>query len=52
MKATDARVLLTGASGGIGQAMAQTLRQAGAHVMGIGRAALRPQPAPTGCRRT
>ena len=39
MKATDARVLLTGASGGIGQAMALTLRQAGAHVMGIGRAA-------------
>jgi len=39
MKATEARVLLTGASGGIGQAMAQTLRQAGAQVMGIGRAA-------------
>ena len=29
MKAADARVLLTGASGGIGQAMARALRQAG-----------------------
>ncbi len=37
MKAADARVLLTGASGGIGQAMAQALRRAGAHVMGVGR---------------
>jgi short-subunit dehydrogenase len=39
MRATAARVLLTGASGGIGQAMTQTLRQAGASVMGVGRAA-------------
>ena len=39
MRAAEARVLLTGASGGIGQAMAQTLRQAGAQVMGVGRAA-------------
>ena len=37
MKAADARVLLTGASGGIGQAMAQALRRAGAQVMGVGR---------------
>jgi short-subunit dehydrogenase len=37
MKAADARVLLTGASGGIGQAMARTLRNAGAQVMGVGR---------------
>jgi len=37
MRAADARVLLTGASGGIGQAMAQTLRQAGAAVLGVGR---------------
>ena len=37
MKATDARVLLTGASGGIGQAMVKALRQAGAQVMGVGR---------------
>jgi len=37
MKAADARVLLTGASGGIGQAMAQALRGAGAEVTGVGR---------------
>ena len=37
MKAADARVLLTGASGGIGQAIAIALRQAGAEVMGVGR---------------
>ncbi len=37
MKASDARVLLTGASGGIGRAMAQALRRAGAQVMGVGR---------------
>lgn len=42
MKAAEARVLLTGASGGIGQAMAQALRQAGASVMGVSR-----QAAPT-----
>jgi short-subunit dehydrogenase len=37
MKAATARVLLTGASGGIGQAMARALRNAGAQVMGVGR---------------
>ena len=44
MKAAEARVLLTGASGGIGQAIAQTLRQAGAQVMGVGRAAAPTAP--------
>ena len=42
MKPAEARVLLTGASGGIGQAMAETLRQAGAQVMGVGRSAAGP----------
>jgi short-subunit dehydrogenase len=42
MKAVDARVLLTGASGGIGQAMARALRNAGAQVMGVGRGAAGP----------
>lgn len=37
MKTTAMRVLLTGASGGIGQAMAQRLRAAGAAVLGVGR---------------
>ena len=37
MRAADARVLLTGASGGIGRAMSETLRAAGAAVMGVGR---------------
>lgn len=37
MRAGEARVLLTGASGGIGQAMADTLRRAGAAVLGVGR---------------
>ena len=37
MKAAEARVLLTGARGGIGQAMARTLAGAGAAVMGVGR---------------
>ena len=45
MKAAQARVLLTGASGGIGQAMAQALRQAGAAVMGVGRGAAPAAPA-------
>lgn len=40
MKARDARVLLTGASGGIGKAMAKVLQQAGAAVMGVGRGEL------------
>jgi short-subunit dehydrogenase len=42
MKAAEARVLLTGASGGIGRAMARTLRQSGAAVMGVGRAEAAP----------
>jgi len=37
MKAPAMRVLLTGASGGIGQAMAQRLVDAGAAVLGVGR---------------
>lgn len=41
MKAADARVLLTGAAGGIGRAMAARLHAAGAHVLGLGR---RPGP--------
>ena len=45
MKAADARVLLTGAGGGIGQAMARTLTAAGAAVMGVGRSAAAPQAA-------
>lgn len=42
MKTTDARVLLTGASGGIGGAMARALQQAGAQVMGVGRGEFGP----------
>lgn len=41
MKATDARVLLTGANGGIGQAVAATLAGAGASVMLAGRSPAR-----------
>lgn len=37
MKLTEARVLLTGASGGIGQAASQALQRGGAAVMGVGR---------------
>lgn len=37
MKAADARVLLTGASGGIGHAMANAMTAGGAAVMGVGR---------------
>jgi short-subunit dehydrogenase len=37
MKAAQARVLLTGASGGLGRAMAAELERAGAAVMGVGR---------------
>lgn len=37
MKAADARVLLTGASGGIGRALCATLRAHGAKVLGTGR---------------
>lgn len=43
MKPGDARVLLTGAGGGIGGAMAEALRGAGAAVLGVGR---RPAPGP------
>lgn len=39
MKIDRARVLLTGAAGGIGQAMAERLRAAGAQVLGVGRQA-------------
>ena len=39
MRAIDARVLLTGASGGIGRAGAQALTKAGAAVMLTGRSA-------------
>jgi short-subunit dehydrogenase len=39
MKLRDARVLLTGAAGGIGAAAAHALRAAGAQVLGVGRAA-------------
>jgi short-subunit dehydrogenase len=45
MKAHEARVLLTGASGGIGRAMALALQGAGAAVLGVGRAAASPLPA-------
>ncbi|MFO6419888.1 SDR family oxidoreductase [Hylemonella sp. W303a] len=38
MKLQNARVLLTGASGGIGATMDQALRQAGAQVLGVSRA--------------
>lgn len=38
MRAAEARVLLSGASGGLGQAMARVLLAAGAQVMGVGRA--------------
>lgn len=38
MKLADARVLLTGASGGIGRAAGAALQQAGAAVLGVGRA--------------
>jgi len=39
MRPASARVLLTGASGGIGAAMATALRDAGAQVLGVGRGA-------------
>ena len=37
MKLSQARVLLVGASGGIGQAMTRELRARGAHVVCVGR---------------
>jgi short-subunit dehydrogenase len=45
MKAAAARVLMTGASGGIGLAAAAELRAAGAQVVGVGRGASAPEPA-------
>lgn len=48
MKAAEARVLLTGASGGIGQAMVAALRDAGAAVLGVGRAGRSQLPEGTG----
>ena len=48
MKAASARVLLTGASGGIGRAMAQALQAGGAQVLGVGRGAPSPLPAGMG----
>lgn len=39
MKPAQARVLITGASGGIGQAMVSALRQAGAQLLGVSRSA-------------
>jgi len=50
MKAADARVLLTGARGGIGLAMARTLTAAGAAILGVGRAAEPPAGAAPGMR--
>lgn len=47
MNAAEARVLLTGAGGGIGQAMARALLQAGAAVMGVGRSDTPVGPAAT-----
>ena len=41
MKAADARVVITGAAGGIGQAVAQALLKAGASVLLLGRSAER-----------
>ena len=41
MKATEARVVLTGAAGGIGRAVAQQLVRSGAAVMLVGRSAAR-----------
>lgn len=46
MKAADARVLLTGATGGIGLAATLALQQAGALVMGVGRCATGPLALP------
>ena len=48
MRLEQARVLLTGASGGIGRAMTLALREAGADVLGVGRGALSPLPAGSG----
>lgn len=51
MKAVDARVLLTGASGGIGQAAAKVLVGAGASVMLTGRSPARLSALAHGLRR-
>jgi short-subunit dehydrogenase len=42
MKPEQARVLLTGAGGGLGRAMDAALRRAGARVLGVGRAVAQP----------
>ena len=47
MRTAEARVLLTGAGGGIGRAMAQALQDAGAAVLGVGRGAAATRPAGT-----
>lgn len=44
MKAAQARVLLTGASGGIGQAMREALLRTGAQVLGVSRSPQRAGP--------
>lgn len=44
MKPAQARVLITGASGGIGQAMVAALRQGGAQVLGVSRSAQQDAP--------
>jgi short-subunit dehydrogenase len=46
MKLADARVLLTGASGGIGRRAADALQRRGAAVLGVGRASAGPEPLP------
>lgn len=48
MKLAESRVLLTGAGGGIGHAMAQALRAQGAAVMGVGRRETAPAALPAG----
>ena len=44
MKPAQARVLITGASGGIGRAMVAGLLQAGAQVLGVSRSPQRDAP--------
>jgi short-subunit dehydrogenase len=46
VRPADARVLLTGASGGIGRAASSALQRAGAQVMGVGREAGGPPALP------
>lgn len=49
MKFDEMRVLLTGASGGIGRATAQALLQQGACVLGVGRSQKAKEPTPAAC---